>query len=73
MRPPPAQAYYGQPAGYGAAPTGAYVAPGRSGGGYGGYSSDLVSLPSLSFMDTGARIKIMRHLQASTCIALFCG
>ncbi|PSC75878.1 hypothetical protein C2E20_1663 [Micractinium conductrix] len=73
---PPAQPRYGAPPGqygapagqYGSAPAGQYGAPG---GGYGGggsayparsYQGGLVDLPSLSFMNTGARIKLMRHV-----------
>ena len=74
---PPARAqptYFGQPP----APSGTYAAGGRGayGGGYAtgggsGYAAgsgaggDMFDLPSLSFMDTGARIKVMRHVQAS--------
>ncbi|KAL4430669.1 hypothetical protein ABPG75_005925 [Micractinium tetrahymenae] len=51
--------------GYAAPPPGTYAAPGAYGGSYGTAQpgSGLVDLPSLSFMDTGARIKVMRHVQ----------
>ncbi len=74
---PPARAqptYFGQPP----PPSGTYATGGRGAysGGYaaggGGYAAggsggggDLFDLPSMSFMDTGARIKVMRHVQVS--------
>ena len=45
------------------APPGAYAAGGRAYGSAPGGGS-LLDLPSFSFMDTGARVKVMRHLQA---------
>lgn len=81
---PPARAqptYFGQPA----APAGTYAAGGRGGysggyatGGGGGYATggaggvDLFDLPSLSFMDTGARIKVMRHVEVRQAPAHAC-
>ena len=69
-RPPPAHArpaYYSQPppavgGGYGAP---APPPPAQRGGYSGGYrgAPDLYEPPSLGFMDTGARIKVMRHVQ----------
>lgn len=66
---PPAHA---QPTYYSQGP-GAGGAHGRTSGGYGttggagasgGYrGGDLFELPSLGFMDTGARVKVMRHVQ----------
>jgi hypothetical protein len=67
--PPPSAAYYGQAPPQ--APPGAYAGRGGGyGGGYGGGAAAprpgvVYDLPSVSFMDTGARIKVMRHLQAS--------
>ncbi|KAL4432426.1 hypothetical protein ABPG77_001725 [Micractinium sp. CCAP 211/92] len=52
---------------YGAPPPGTYAAAGAYGGNYGAnapaYNYGLVDLPSLNFMDTGARFKLMRHVQ----------
>ncbi|EFN59328.1 hypothetical protein CHLNCDRAFT_137735 [Chlorella variabilis] len=60
-RPPPA--FYGQaPPG---PPPGAYSGGGY-GGGYGGPrggGAPLYDLPSVGFMNTGARVKVLRHLQ----------
>lgn len=62
-----------QQARYGAPPPGTYAAAGAYGGSYNGaaptYGYGLVDLPSLNFMDTGARIKLMRHVQARPCQA----
>jgi hypothetical protein len=57
-----APTYYNQPT----APPGAYAAGGRAYGSAPGGGS-LLDLPRFSFMDTGARVKVMRHLQARDC------
>lgn len=53
---------YGAPSGYGAPPP-AYAAPAGRYQSNAAYQGGLVDLPSVSFMSTGARVKVMRHIQ----------